>query len=286
MCWPASSMSVRSTRHHGNVSSAASSPQIPASVTRTRTTGSVAAAPSRVSGSLAARLPSVVSAREEPGARTPVRATPAGRAALCSSSGQPPVGAWLRMLIMTVVVRASGVPFCVCPWVFASLPAVMFHDVVHASADAEPELLDVVGTIDNSTREGGSGRATSASDRPGDLQGLRQPHRDARACRRARFGQGRVLAVLASVAARYRPAGPAGPLRSLRLRAAPRALLPFAARVGAARARSMGRRVPPAGSPRLGWDGAGGGAAEKLAPSVREGMALVGNKSTYEGGRR
>jgi hypothetical protein len=38
-----------------------------------------------------------------------------------------------------------------------------------------------------------------------------------------------------------------------RLRVAPGALLPFAARVGLARVRSMGRRVPPAGSPRLGW---------------------------------
>jgi len=45
-----------------------------------------------------------------------------------------------------------------------------------------------------------------------------------------------VLAILASVA------------RSLRLRVAPRALLPFAARVGEVLMRSMGQRVPPAGS--------------------------------------
>jgi len=53
-------------------------------------------------------------------------------------------------------------------------------------------------------------------------------------------GKVALLAVLASVAARARPAWPDGPLLALRLRAAARALLPFAARPSGRDARSMG----------------------------------------------
>src|SRR5277367_3538357 len=76
--------------------------------------------------------------------------------------------------------------------------------------------------------------------------------------------------VLASGKVACSPSSPRSP-GSLRLRAAPRALWPVAVRVGTATGVVDGGRVPPAGSPRLGWRGLGGaghGGARRARMSI------------------
>src|SRR5690606_14362512 len=70
-------------------------------------------------------------------------------------------------------------------------------------------------------------------------------------CRRARFGQGRVLAILTML-------GFAAARRCARLRVAVGALLTFATRGGGTWLRAMGRRMLAAGAPSSGWLAAAG----------------------------
>src|SRR5690606_34837864 len=70
-------------------------------------------------------------------------------------------------------------------------------------------------------------------------------------CRRARFGQGRILAILTML-------GLAAARRCACLRVAVGALLTFATRGGGTWLRAMGRRMLAAGAPSSGWLAAAG----------------------------
>ena len=168
--WRTSRPSPRTAaaRHHGNVSSAASSLQIPAGADRGLAPREVPPAPrasEEVAGRTAERRAVAASVRGSgvevrecgsgrSGTRThgphPLkvggrtgRAQPGELGGAGSSSAAPPrAGSWLRALVTTVLLRVCSTPLSLCPWMLVSVPVPAIEPAAQlpVHTDAEPAV--------------------------------------------------------------------------------------------------------------------------------------------------